>query len=70
MELPLDEEESEGEVVYFQAEAEVEAELVEELGLLLPCHWQLQVSVNWVSTCPKFKGQIFARRADITCANS
>ena len=36
MELPPDGEESEGEVVDFQPEAE--AELVEEAGLLLPWH--------------------------------
>ena len=40
MELPQDREESEGEVVGFQAEAEV----VEELGLLLP--WPIQVCAS------------------------
>ena len=57
MELLPDVEESEGEVVGFQAE--VEAEQVEELGLLLP--WPIQVCVNW-KHASGFKGHLFARR--------
>jgi hypothetical protein len=61
MELLPDGEESEEEVVDFQADAE--AELVEELGWQLP--WPILMSVNWKPNHPKFKGQLL--RAIVAC---
>ena len=66
MGLPQDGEESEGEVVGFQAEAE--AEVVEELGLLLP--WPIEVCASWNHNVLRFKGRLLARAEVCMCEKS